>query len=345
MPVNKIKNSILRILTVFIFISGCIEDNITPPLTGELDSVAEMIRYFESEGDFPNSDLAPALIDAEEVFSNLNSYLIIDIRPSVEFINGHIEGAVNVKLDSLYNFVETNFSAGHSKIVIVSKNGQSSAYFTCLLRLAGFNNVFSLNFGMSSWNQVFAGELLGEIGDAPGVNFFINDNFEKNPFGPLPIISFSNPGETIEERVNTRIKEIIAEGFVKNKVFTHSLDIYLYLVCYGKSRLYYARRFGTLAERGHPENAISYLDATFYDLRSVNSLQTLPSSETILIYDYNGQLGACMTAYLKVLGYDVKFLMFGANRLFYSRMIDDPELFPFTFTTSLIKNYPFTTGE
>lgn len=344
MPIKKIKNNILKILSVFLFISGCIEDNITPPLTGELDAVAEMILYFESKGDFPNSDLAPALIEAEEVFSNLNSFLIIDIRQSDEFINGHIEGAVNIKFDSLYNFVQTNFSAGHSKIVIVSKNGQSSAYFTCLLRLAGFNNVYSLNFGMSTWNQFFAGELLGEIGDAPGVNSFINDSFDKNPFGPLPIISFSNPEETIEERVKTRIKEIISEGFVNNKVYTHSLNIYLHLVCYGKSRLYYARRVGVLAERGHPYSAISYLDATFYDLRSVNFLQTLPSSETILIYDYNGQLGACMTAYLRVLGYDVKFLMFGANRLFYSRMIDDPELFPFTFTTSLIKNYPFKTG-
>jgi len=344
MPVKKLKNILLKILTVLIFVSGCIEDNITPPLTGELNSVAEMIHYFESEGDFPNSDLAPALIDAEEGFSNLNLFMIVDIRPSDEFINGHIEGAVNVKNDSLYNFVQTNFSAGYSKIVIVSKNGQSSAYFTCLLRLAGFNNVFSLNFGMSSWNQVFAGELLGEIGDAPGVNFFLNDTFEKNPFGPLPIISFSNPEEKIEERVKTRIKEIISEGFEINEVFTHSLDIYLHLVCYGKSRLYYARKFGVLAERGHPYGAISYLDATFYELRSVNYLQTLPRSETILLYDYNGQLGACMTAYLRVLGYDVKFLMFGANRLFYSRMIDDPELFPFVFTTSLIKNYPFKTG-
>ena len=345
MTTKEIKNKLLQFLAVIFLINGCIEDNISPPLTGELNSAAELIVHFESKGDFPNSDLAPALIDAEEVFSNLNSYLIIDIRPADEFINGYIEGAVNVKLDSLYNFVETHFSAGHSKIVIVSKNGQSSAYFTCLLRLAGFDNVYTLNYGMASWNLVFADEWINQIGDSPGINSYMNDKFEKDPFSSLPQITFSNPEESIEERVKSRIKEIVLEGFIQNKMFTHFINTDFYLICYGKSRLYYARRSGVLAERGHPENAISYLDATFYEMRSVNYLQTLPSSESILIYDYNGQLAASMTAYLRVLGYDVKFLVFGANRLFYSRMIIDPDLFTFTFTNLLIKNYPYKTGK
>ena len=345
MTVKRIKNNILKILSVFIFICGCIEDNITPPLTGELDAVAEMILYFESKGDFPNSDLAPALIEAEEVFSNLNSLLIIDIRPSDEFINGHIEGAVNIKFDSLYNFVQTNFSAGHSKIVIVSKNGQSSAYFTCLLRLAGFDNVYSLNYGMAVWNLVFSNEWLANIGDSPGANYFMNDYFEKNPVTPLPEISIANPEESIEKRVKARIELIISEGFISNIIYTDILNPDSYLVCYGKRILYSARKIGPLAERGHPEGATSYLDATFYDFRSVNFLQTLPNSTKILIYDYNGQLAACITAYLRVLGYDAKFLMFGANRLFHSRMIFEPELQVYAFTNTLINNYPYITGQ
>jgi hypothetical protein len=64
-----------------------------------------------------------------------------------------------------------------------------------------------------------------------------------------------------------------------------------------------------------------------------------------MLYDYDGQLGACMTAYLRVLGYDVKFLLFGANQLFYSRMITDVELMDFAFTSQGINNFPFVTGE
>ena len=56
-------------------VNSCIEDNISPPLTGDLNPVAEMLYYFESQGDYTNSDLAPALIYPEEVNNNLNNFL------------------------------------------------------------------------------------------------------------------------------------------------------------------------------------------------------------------------------------------------------------------------------
>ena len=65
----------------------------------------------------------------------------------------------------------------------------------------------------------------------------------------------------------------------------------------------------------------------------------------ILVYDYNGQLSACMVAYLRVLGYDAISLEFGANQVFYNRMLDDPELVEYAFTSFVIKDYPFITGQ
>ncbi|MBT8380628.1 MAG: hypothetical protein KJN64_15575 [Ignavibacteria bacterium] len=341
----KIKIYLIEHLVWIILLSGCIEDNISPPLTGKLDSVAEMLIYFESQGDFPNSDFAPALVEAEEIFINLNSFLIIDIRPSDEFLVGHIENAVNVISDSLFDYVEKNYNSGYPKIAIVSKNGQSSAYYTCLLRLAGFNNVYSMNFGMAAWNEVFADEWLGNIGDDEGVNFYTNYNFEKNEFNSLPQFSVSSTDESIVARVRKRIKEILIVGFTQNIIFTNGINTNLYMVCYGKRRLYNAAKNGVFGEKGHPFNTASYHDSPLFELRSNKYLQTLPNSEKILIYDYNGQLGACMTAYLRVLGYDVKFLKFGANRLFYSRLLADPELSGFAFTPSIIKGYPFVGGQ
>ena len=82
-----VNNSFKLIFGIIFFLISCIEDNITPPLTGDLNPVAEMLVYFESNGDFPNSYLAPALIDAEEVFANLNSFLII--RYPISMLNIH----------------------------------------------------------------------------------------------------------------------------------------------------------------------------------------------------------------------------------------------------------------
>jgi rhodanese-related sulfurtransferase len=338
--------SVIIFYLCLLITSGCVDDNITPPLTGDLNSTAEMLIYLESQGDFPNSSFAPALVEAEEVYTNLNSFLIIDIRSNSEFVTGYIENAKNISTDSLYNFIEAEYDSGYSKIILVSKNGQSSAYFTCLLRLAGFDNVYSMNFGMAAWNEVFADEWLNSLGNYEGIGGFINDPVEKNEFTSLPQIVFTNPDDPIDARVKTRIRETISSGFRQGIEYTSILSTSnQYLVCYGSSLLYKTRKFGVLAGLGHPLNARSYLDSPDFDLRSVNYLQTLPNSQAILLYDYNGQLAACMTAYLRILGYDVKMLLFGANQLFYDRMIDYPELMVFTFSYSRIKNYPYSTGE
>ena len=342
-----VHNSFKLIFGIIFFLTSCIEDNITPPLTGDLNPVAEMLVYFESNGDFPNSYLAPALVEPEEVYANLDTFLIIDIRSNAEYSSGHIENAVNIQIDSLFYFVEIKFNSGYPKIVLISNNGQSSAYFTCLLRLAGFDNIYTMNFGMGSWNEVFAAEWLSELGDYSGINNFTDSTFSKNDYTVLPQISFANPNDPIDKRIKSRIKEFMASGFNQGVEYFLTLPNLLdkYPVCYGKTNLYNARKFGVFDEMGHPQNTRSYTDYPNFELRSVRYLQTLPTTQQIFLYDYNGQLGACMTAYLRVLGYDVKMLLFGANQIFYSRVIDDPELINYAFSTNKIKNFPYVTGE
>lgn len=331
------------LLALVIIFSGCVEDNIVPPLTGKLNPAAELLVYFESKGDFVNSSQAPALIDAQEVNSNLTDYLIIDLRSNPDFQNGHIEGAVNILNDSLYNFMKSIDAGSYPKIILVSKNGQSSAYFTCLLRLAGINNVYSMKYGMASWNQFFADEWLGALSDAVNISSYTNDDFPRDSLTDLPLITFENPESALPERISLRIKKIIDEGFYFSENLP--LEISSYIVCYGKMRLYYARKFIVLEGRGHPPGAILYMDSPDFELRSGKYLQSLPTNQTICIYDYDGQQSACMTAYLRVLGYNATSLLFGANQLFYSRMIDEPDLREYAFSSLKINNFPFVTGE
>jgi rhodanese-related sulfurtransferase len=338
---------LVLLAVIIIALISCIEDNISPPLTGDLNPAAELLYYFESQGDFANGNLAPGLIEPEEVFSNLNNYLLVDIRPESDFVIGHIENAVNVQTDSLFEFVEANYDSGFQKIIIICKNGFSTAYFTCLLRLADFDNVYSMDFGMASWNELFADEWLNSLSDYYGIFSWSNTPFPKNEFTALPELTFTNPGDPLDKRVKSRIKEIFDQGFKYGLNYYQTLPNFInkYPICYGKSYLYNARRDGVLAELGHPDDTRSYLDANQYEFRSSKFLQTLPTSTEIFLYDYNGQLAACMTAYLRVLGYDVRMLLFGANQLFYSRMVDDPELNGFIFSSQKIRNYPFVSGE
>jgi len=340
---RKIK---LLVFITLVIGNGCLEDVIPPPFTGELNKTAEMLIYFEEQGDFSNSNLAPALIEAQEVFDNTGSYLIIDLRDNDEYVAGHINNSINVISDSLYQFVNEIRDSNYSKIVLVSKNGQSSAYFTCLLRLAGYNNIYTLNYGMASWNNDFADDWLDAIGDDQNVLNFTNDIYPKNELTVLPNPPIDNPNASIEEIIQGRIKKIINEGFnFTNSYCNGLLDVgNAYLICYGKPALYGARLSGTLGGLGHPEGTVSYSDSPFFEFRSIKFLQTLPNRSDIVIYGYNGQLSACMTAYLKILGYKVKTLLFGGNALFYSRMITTPELMDYSFTSSDIMNFDYVVG-
>jgi rhodanese-related sulfurtransferase len=343
---NKKYWLILCVLLV-LFCNSCIEDNITPPLTGDLNPAAELLVYFESQGDFANNPDAPALVDVDEVYTNLDSYLIIDIRPAEEFQLGHIEGSINIKTDSLYDYFQDLNTLHYDKIIIVSRNGQSSAYFTCLLRLLGISNVFSMNFGLASWNDFFADEWLDAVGDDPNIRIYINDPAPKSDYMNLPDITFKDPNAQIEQNVRKRIKKIMLEGFTQGITFEREISQIgtLYIVCYGLGLLYYSPRYGPLSELGHNPDAVFYMSDPLFELRSVNYLQTLPTKDKVLIYDETGQMGASMTAYLRVLGYNATTLLFGGNQLIYSRMIYYPDILQFAFDNTDIKNYPYITGE
>ena len=342
------KYYIFTIISFFILHSGCIKDNITPPLTGNLNPVGKMLVYFEEQGDFTNSSQAPALVNADEVNTNLGSYLIIDIRSPSDFSEGHIEGSVNIQSDSLYNYFENLDAGKYYKIVLVSKNGQSSAYFVCLLRLAGFNNVYTLNFGLASWNEHFSDDWLGAIGDASDIERYTNDPVPKGDYTNLPDIMFENPDAPIEQNVKSRIKQTMSAGFIQDINFERVIPEIgtMYIVCYAlNGLLYYSPRFGPFSELGHDPDARYYMSDPLFELRAVNYLQTLPPEDKILIYDETGQMGACMTAYLRVLGYNAVTLLFGGNQLIHSRMIYYQEIQQFAFDDSDIKNYPYVTGE
>ncbi|HEX2963933.1 MAG TPA: rhodanese-like domain-containing protein, partial [Ignavibacteriales bacterium] len=105
------------------------ENNLIPENHTSMDNAAEMLVYFESEGDFINSLDAPPIVSASEVNSSPDSYLIIDTRSQDLFRAGHIKGAVNVLAKDLLSYFKQNNTGKYVKAVLVSKAGQASSYY------------------------------------------------------------------------------------------------------------------------------------------------------------------------------------------------------------------------
>jgi rhodanese-related sulfurtransferase len=70
---------------------------------------------------------------------------------------------------------------------------------------------------------------------------------------------------------------------------------------------------------GHLPGAVQYTPKSTLALSQ--ELKTLPTDKPVVVYCYTGQTSAFIAAYLQVLGYDAKSLLFGANGMMYDTMV------------------------
>ena len=273
-----------------------------------------LVQYLEENGNFINTD-APAIVLADEIRDNLNNkkYLVIDIRSDSWFAYGHIKHAENVAASELLNYFETKITPSNfDKITIVCYSGQSAAYYASLLRLSGYKNVFSLKWGMSSWDQEFAENIWVKNSTNTFADKLQTSPNEMPSNGTLPAI---NTGKTeAKEILKARVKVAFAKPYsafiVKaDSVFNNPSDFYI--VNYVNEETY---------NFGHIEGAVRYEPKG--SLSSTTSLYTLPADKKILINCNTGQSAAYVVAYLEVLGYDVSNLGYGSNSFMNKMLVE-----------------------
>ncbi len=284
-----------------------------PAPTGE---AAILLEFLESNRNFINTDEAPALVTADEVKKNLKNekYHVIDIRSDSWFEYGHLKGANNVKSSDLLNYFENNIvPSDFEKIVLICYSGQSAAYFSSLLRIAGYDNVHSMNWGMSSWRVDFA-----ENSWLKNTKNDFSDKVEttanaKGPKGTLPSIS---TGKTdAEEILRARLEELFATPYKES--IAKASDVFAnpneyYIVDYNRLDRY---------EKGHIPSAVHY--APNGSLTSAKDLLTLPTDKKIVVNGTTGQETAYVVAYLDVLGYDASNIAYGSNSYMHKTLKDN----------------------
>jgi rhodanese-related sulfurtransferase len=324
---------LLMIVTFVAAFTGCSkdEDPTSPPAS--VNEAELLVKYLEGNGDFINT-AAPALISAEQVRTNQLSganQFIIDVRSSDHFAAGHIEGAVNVPIADLINYYKTNNLSSYQTVVIACYSGQSAGLPASLLRLLGYNNVFDLKFGMSSWNsECVTNPWPSSVGNARASEF-VTTAASKNAAGELPTLTTGKTSAV--EILEARVQEVLTAGFgsinVNHTAVFSNLSSY-YIVNYWPQNHY---------DLGHIPGAVQYTPKA--DLKFDTFLKTLPTDKPIVIYCYTGQTSSFLATYLKVLGYDAKTLAYGTNAMIYDIMVANGLTI---WKESECKNYPYVTG-
>ena len=269
-----------------------------------------LVKYLEGNGNFINSTASPSFIDADIVKKNMKNpkYHLIDIRSESKFEAGHIKNANFVKPTELLSYFDYEIDpAEFDKIVIVCYSGQTAAYYTSLLRLAGYDNVYSMKWGMSSWRLDFADYSWNKALNSDYAGKIETTKNPKAAKGSKPVLK---TGESSGKDILTaRLEKVFAvpytESSVKSSVVFNNPSKY-YIVSYRAADEY---------SKGHIPKAINYKPNA--SLSSTSDLYTLPTNKEIMVTDATGEGSAYVTAYLDLLGYDATNLSYGTNGFMY----------------------------
>lgn len=301
---NLIKLLVVLMIPVFA-LTSCKDDPADPAL-----SEFEVLTTYMAQ---QNLDLNNVLDGWVKAASGINvntsdysvpDYYIIDLRSAEDFSAGHIKGANNT---TMANLLEEADKAGTKPILVVCYTGQTAGRATGLLRLMG-KTAYTLKWGMSGWHANLAGKWNSNAADFSSPNWVDTDDERPlNEFGEPVISTGEKDGAAILEAqvraaldnswsvTKTELLENPANFFVNNK---WSLAHY--------------------AQFGHVANAYR-LDEQL----NLAGLKYLDPTATVVTYCYTGQTSAITNAWLDVLGYNTKSLMFGANGVVHSQLVND----------------------
>jgi len=326
----KFRNYFLSILLLTFLVSSCEKDEKT------INESQVLVEYLESAEsplmkDYVNTDM-PAIMTATDLKSlnETGQVYIIDIRAVADFATGHILNAHNVAVKDVLTHIKALDLTPYTKVAMVCNSGQTAGYVTTILRVLGYDKVFSLKWGMSSWNVQFASGWKSAVASGNAyASQFVSTATEKGVQGSLPVLStgFSTGQDILEARAT----ELLTAGFdpakVTNQTVFDNLAGY-YIVNYWPAAQY--------TDPGHIPGAIQYTPKE--SIKLLVDLKTLPTNKPIAVYCYTGQTSAALVAYLRLLGYDAKSILFGCNGMIYDIMVSKTMT---TFSDTQIMGYAF----
>jgi len=300
--------------------------------TVSTSEIQTLIRFINNSGDYINTKGVPNMVSADDVYDNLSSYYVIDIRSHQEYVDGHINGAVNVQASEIIDFLDKKVSPSvYDKLIIACHSGQSASYVTAVLRLIGYNNAYAMKYGMGSWNRTLDKWSNG-VSNKYANQLETTDNPKAKPTAYPQIKTGEHCGAEILE---ARAKTVLNTPFSKIKINADRAfqDISFYIVNYWPNDKYL---------KGHIPGAVQYTPKQ--DLNDTTFLNTLPTDKKILVYCFTGQNAAFTIAYLRLLGYNAYTLGFGANSYMHSDLVAREHWHGFKAAEKL-NDFPLIKGE
>lgn len=299
-------------------LTSCKKDN-----EETFDAQKELTTYLVGQNLDINTIIGGFVMPAPED-GNVSAKYLIDIRSEADYAAGHIEGAHRVDLGNIL----TEAAKADKPILVICKTGQTATYATTLLRLSGYADAQALKWGMSGWNGALDA-WTGNIGNvAEGSANWSTDVAPTNLSYSSP--KFTSTSTSGAEILKERVAAVLADGFKT----ASATDVV------ASPENYFINNYFSEADYlgfGHIKGAYRINPLLVGD----GQVNFLDPDKTVITYCYTGQTSAAITAYLRVIGYDAKSLLFGMNKLYNSNSAWASN----KWSAGMSKNLPIVTGK
>lgn len=235
---------------------------------------------------------APA--DSVASIAFLSAKYVIDLRSAADFAAGHVNGAVNVAFTNIL----TEAAKATKPILVVCYTGQTATYASTLLRMYGYPDATALKWGMSGWNAKFD-KWTANCKDLTNATNWNTTATEATTYASPTIATGQTTGDAI---LKARVEAVVAAGFKS----IAPADVL------GAPTNFYVNNYISAehyAGFGHVAGAVRIQPLLLAD----NSVNKLNSAKEIVTYCYTGQTSGVVTAWLNVLGYNAKSMLWGLN--------------------------------
>ena len=118
-----------------------------------------LIRYYYIKGDrmnilkffnFNRQSQNLSLNEIKEIIRNDENVILIDVRSRQEFLEGHLNGSINIPLYELEQCCERKLIDKNSIIITYCQCGARSKKAIVILKKHGYKNVYHLKDGLDS---------------------------------------------------------------------------------------------------------------------------------------------------------------------------------------------------
>jgi len=250
----------------------------------------------------------PGVMNAQDLNDDLTSYTVIDIRSLADYDTGHITGAYHSSLGTLLADLESTIPTD-KPYVLACYSGQSAGHAKIAMELMGYEDVYSLLFGMASWSPDTSGPWDNNTGDTL-TNPETTPNNGDLVANAYPVLT-GDAATVVEDRVDA----MLTAGFmgVMYDAIKDNLEDY-FIINYFIEADYLGT--GTAGVPGHIPGAFQFTPYASMGIEEM--LANIPADKTVVVYCWTGQHSSQVTAYLNMLGYDAVSLKFGSNNLFHT---------------------------